>query len=314
MSLKLYKKITRRFFAFLKNSSKKIMLVCLLFHFIILKKKSAVLMNQNINIFSNTNQSNEDNLDGFEIDEEFFYINDNIEHEENIFQDNPTQISCCASNCENSSSKNKDESSSNIISNSQNNYDQNSVIFSNYLVTNSTNNHPINAKKLKKKPIFQNHRKWTKDEDEKLLQLIKEFGDNDWRHLAKKFDGRNSRQCRERWNYYLNPDLIQGQWTHEEDDLIISLRNRLGPQWTKISKYFKHRTDAMIKNRYNNLVKRSFIQRKCLMKKTKIKKTVRKSKKLQTNNFFIENEINQKEYYNDDFNWICEGLTSDDFL
>ena len=110
--------------------------------------------------------------------------------------------------------------------------------------------------KQKKKPIFIPHKKWSKEEDEKLKKLVEEFGVNDWRHLAKKMEGRNSRQCRERYQYYLNPSLIQGQWTREEDELIISLRNNLGPQWMKISKYFEHRTDAMIKNRFHFLVRK----------------------------------------------------------
>ncbi|KAK8884853.1 hypothetical protein M9Y10_043974 [Tritrichomonas musculus] len=110
--------------------------------------------------------------------------------------------------------------------------------------------------KQKKKPIFIPHKKWSKEEDEKLKKLVEEFGVNDWRHLAKKMEGRNSRQCRERYQYYLNPSLIRGQWTREEDELIISLRNNLGPQWMKISKYFEHRTDAMIKNRFHFLIRK----------------------------------------------------------
>lgn len=130
-------------------------------------------------------------------------------------------------------------------------------------------------KKIIQKSKYKPHQKWSKEEDEKLKKLVEEFGVNDWRHLAKKMEGRNSRQCRERYQYYLNPSLIQGQWTREEDELIISLRNNLGPQWMKISKYFEHRTDAMIKNRYNLLVRTSIRQnRKKLSKSAKKKKIV----------------------------------------
>ena len=107
----------------------------------------------------------------------------------------------------------------------------------------------------RKKPIYRPHCKWTKEEDEKLKELIKEYGENDWRHLAKKFEGRNSRQCRERWNYYLNPRLKQGQWSIEEDQQILKKYDELGPRWMEISKYFESRTDAMIKNRYNYLIR-----------------------------------------------------------
>lgn len=100
----------------------------------------------------------------------------------------------------------------------------------------------------KKKPIFATHCKWNKDEDRKLIFLISIFGVNDWRNLAKKMDGRNSRQCRDRWQYYLNPNINHNDWTKEEDQLIIKMREKYGPKWVLISKYFKNRTDAMIEH------------------------------------------------------------------
>ena len=118
------------------------------------------------------------------------------------------------------------------------------------------------AKLPRKKPIFRPHCKWSKEEDEKLKELIIEYGENDWRHLAKKMEGRNSRQCRERWNYYLNPRLKHGKWTEEEDSLIIQKHQEIGPRWMEISKLFENRTDAMIKNRYNYLIRNQKRQNK----------------------------------------------------
>lgn len=109
--------------------------------------------------------------------------------------------------------------------------------------------------KEKKKPIFCQHYRWTEYEDDILRKLVEEFGENDWRHLAKKMDGRNSRQCRERWQYYLDPNLKIGDWTQEEDELIISKVKELGKKWMTIKNFFTNRTDAMIKNRYRSLMK-----------------------------------------------------------
>ena len=81
------------------------------------------------------------------------------------------------------------------------------------------------------------------------------FGQNNWRYLAKNMEGRNPRQCRERWLYYLNPNLNHANWTKEEDEMIMKLRKEYGPKWMLISKYFSNRTDAMIKNRYNVLIR-----------------------------------------------------------
>ena len=109
--------------------------------------------------------------------------------------------------------------------------------------------------KTRKKPVFCSHYKWSKFEDDLLRELVVKFGENDWRHLAKKMEGRNSRQCRERWQYYLNPNLKVGNWTKEEDELILKKREELGPKWMTIKNFFKNRTDAMIKNRYKHLMK-----------------------------------------------------------
>lgn len=54
---------------------------------------------------------------------------------------------------------------------------------------------------------------------------------------------------------YLNPFLKISHWTKEEDELIIKKREELGPKWMIIKNFFINRTDAMIKNRYRNLMK-----------------------------------------------------------
>ena len=68
-------------------------------------------------------------------------------------------------------------------------------------------------------------------------------------------DGRNPRQCKDRWSNYLNPNLNVGDWTQEEDDLILKKREELGPKWKIIATFFNNRTDSMIKTRYNALIR-----------------------------------------------------------
>ena len=109
--------------------------------------------------------------------------------------------------------------------------------------------------KNKKKPKFSQHKKWTKEEDMKLLHMVEIFGFKDWRNLSKNIEGRNTRQCRERWQNYLNPNLNHENWTLEEDNILLKMRDEYGPKWKLISKYFTNRTDQMIKNRYNALIR-----------------------------------------------------------
>ena len=44
-------------------------------------------------------------------------------------------------------------------------------------------------------------------------------------------------------------------WTKEEDQLILQKTKELGPKWMTIKKFFRFRTDAMIKNRYRELIR-----------------------------------------------------------
>ena len=55
--------------------------------------------------------------------------------------------------------------------------------------------------------------KWFPHEDQKLRQLVDVSGDNiQWSSIAREIKTRNARQCRERWNCYLNPDLMVSKY------------------------------------------------------------------------------------------------------
>ena len=127
--------------------------------------------------------------------------------------------------------------------------DEHSIISESFLYDEETFN------KKQKTPAFSNHKKWTENEDARLINLVKVFGRKNWPYIAKGMGKRNSRQCRERWNNYLNPKLNFDEWTKEEDELIIQKRRELGPKWVVISKFFNNRTDSMIKTRYNALIR-----------------------------------------------------------
>ena len=101
---------------------------------------------------------------------------------------------------------------------------------------------------------FKSHHRnlFSKTEDEKLKRLVVQYGDK-WNKVAEEMEGRNARQCRDRFNTYLSPNSKIGNWSKEEDQLLLKLYNEFGNQWVKISKHFNNRTDTAIKNRFNNL-------------------------------------------------------------
>ncbi|KAK1262267.1 Myb-related protein 308 [Acorus gramineus] len=70
---------------------------------------------------------------------------------------------------------------------------------------------------------------WTKEEDDRLIAHIKAHGEGCWRSLPKAAGLlRCGKSCRLRWINYLRPDLKRGNFTEEEDELIIKLHSLLG--------------------------------------------------------------------------------------
>ncbi|KAF2550250.1 hypothetical protein F2Q68_00038130 [Brassica cretica] len=70
---------------------------------------------------------------------------------------------------------------------------------------------------------------WTKEEDERLIAYIKAHGEGCWRSLPKAAGLlRCGKSCRLRWINYLRPDLKRGNFSEEEDALIIKLHSLLG--------------------------------------------------------------------------------------
>ena len=104
-------------------------------------------------------------------------------------------------------------------------------------------------------PIQKIKCKFTEQEDFQLNQLVSRFGKN-WNLISKIMVTRNPRQCRERWNNYLNPELSTAPWTYEEDLLLAQIYAKTGPHWSKISKHFPSRSDNSIRNRWHILLKR----------------------------------------------------------
>ena len=92
--------------------------------------------------------------------------------------------------------------------------------------------------------------KFTPEEDAKLISLVGEYGENDWQSISSLMDGRNVRQCRERWRHYLSPEISKAPWSNQEDQLLAEKYAEYGPKWKLISEFFPKRTYISIKNRF----------------------------------------------------------------
>ena len=98
--------------------------------------------------------------------------------------------------------------------------------------------------------------KFTASEDSALQALVKKHGTSDWKLIAEHMPNRTSRQCRERWKYYIAPSLQPGvtnEWTKEDDQKLLQKYSEIGPKWSQIARFFPTRTDINLKNRYHRL-------------------------------------------------------------
>lgn len=67
---------------------------------------------------------------------------------------------------------------------------------------------------------------------------------------------RCSKSCRLRWTNYLRPGIKRGNFSGEEDKLIVHLQALLGNRWAAIASYLPERTDNDIKNHWNTHLKK----------------------------------------------------------
>jgi len=94
---------------------------------------------------------------------------------------------------------------------------------------------------------------WTDSEDEALRQMVEALAEGgtikSWAAVAERIEGRTSKQCRERWFNHLDPNIKRGNYTAEEDQIILAQQQKIGNRWSLISAMLPGRTEDAVKIR-----------------------------------------------------------------
>jgi len=94
---------------------------------------------------------------------------------------------------------------------------------------------------------------WKNSEDEILKAGVMKYGKNEWARVASLLPRKTARQCKRRWEEWLDPMIKKTEWTREEDEKLLHLAKMMPTQWRTIAPMIG-RTANQCLERYGKLL------------------------------------------------------------
>lgn len=97
---------------------------------------------------------------------------------------------------------------------------------------------------------------WSNAEDQVLLAACAKYGvGTSWARISSLIPKKNAKQCKARYEMYLNPTIKKTEWTREEDQRLLHMTKVFpGGQWATIAVMMDGRTQYQCQERYNKLL------------------------------------------------------------
>jgi len=109
----------------------------------------------------------------------------------------------------------------------------------------------VNAQSRKR--ATSTRRKWTNEEDIQLTKCVEGYlkanRPIDFKAIARVVSNRTAKQCRERYENSLQPNVKRGEWSVEETLTLVDLIITYAQNWTAINERYPERTYNGIKKR-----------------------------------------------------------------
>lgn len=76
---------------------------------------------------------------------------------------------------------------------------------------------------------------WKNTEDEILKASVTKYGPNQWSRISSLIVRKSAKECKARWQEWLDPRIKKTEWTRDEEEKLLYLAKIFPSQWRTIA-------------------------------------------------------------------------------